>query len=442
MSTPHEPSISEPSQWVPAGHAARAFFVTANTIRRWAREGRLPSIAYPRAYGRDKGQRDRRLFDISALHAGPRVSGSPSTEPTETEGRTEEAIYARVSTPKQKEDLERQINALQRSHPQAVVYRDICSGLNFKRPGLHRLLGRIFEGRVRQVHVAHRDRLCRFGYDLLTFVCGWFGTTITVESSHDTPPSLEGELSADILSILTVFGARLHGSRSHDQALSIAKIQGLSSAEAENATAKRQKLEHMEKKRETVNENGRKRSVRGTKNPLQPNQELRTYKIRLHPTPDQENRLKNQWFRAARDAYNYLLGAVQRRDLPCTPESVNRLARPTPSEGHEGTLVPCLPPWIHRQHRCIYKNAMLDLVASMKANETVQRKNPAHRWTNKFRSLRGDPTECIRLDAAKFRPEDREGREKPKDAGPSQACCGNVVCLCLSCPSSHSPTGK
>jgi predicted site-specific integrase-resolvase len=143
--------------------------------------------------------------------------GSVETQPSNAggESRTDavDAIYARVSTRKQLDDLESQIRTLTTKYPDHVVFRDCASGLNFKRKGLLSLLQLAFEGRLRLVRIAHRDRLCRFAFDLLEYVFLKHGTKIHVEAS-DLPSSAESELAEDVLAVITVFGARLHGARS------------------------------------------------------------------------------------------------------------------------------------------------------------------------------------------------------------------------------------
>ena len=124
-----------------------------------------------------------------------------------------EAIYARVSTRKQLDDLQSQIRTLTTKYPDHVVFSDCASGLNFKRKGLLSLLQLSFEGRLRLVRIAHRDRLCRFAFDLLEYVFLKHGAKIYVEAS-DLPSSAESELAEDVLAVITVFGARLHGARS------------------------------------------------------------------------------------------------------------------------------------------------------------------------------------------------------------------------------------
>ena len=123
-----------------------------------------------------------------------------------------DAIYARVSTRKQLEYLETQIQGLKSKYPSAIVFRDCASGLNFRRKGLLSLLQQVLEGRVRVVHLAYRNRLCRFAYDLVERVFKHFDTEITVETHDASSP--ESELADDVLSIITVFSARMYGRRS------------------------------------------------------------------------------------------------------------------------------------------------------------------------------------------------------------------------------------
>ena len=62
--------------------------------------------------------------------------------------------------------------------------------------------------------ITHKDRLLRFGSELVFFLCEHFGTQVVIiNASEDS--SFEEELASDVLEIITVFSARLHGSRSH-----------------------------------------------------------------------------------------------------------------------------------------------------------------------------------------------------------------------------------
>ena len=187
--------------------------VTTKTLARWADQGKVKCIR-PNKNG-------HRRYDVTSFKTAREQaeSNGAEDESAEEENRptvTVNAIYARVSTRKQAGDLQRQVSALKAKYPDHVVITDIASGLNFNRKGLKALLQLCFEGRLQKVRVAHKDRLCRFAFDLLKHVLQEHGAEITVEE-HDENASSERDLADDVLAVLaviTVFGARLHGRRS------------------------------------------------------------------------------------------------------------------------------------------------------------------------------------------------------------------------------------
>lgn len=123
-------------------------------------------------------------------------------------------IYTRVSSKKQQSDLERQIKYLQKLYPDYRVISDIGSGLNFNRKGLNNLLEAIITGTVEEVVVAHKDRLCGFGFELIENICKYFSTTLTIVDDK-SGKSQTDELAEDLLSIITVFTARFYGQRKY-----------------------------------------------------------------------------------------------------------------------------------------------------------------------------------------------------------------------------------
>lgn len=88
------------------------------------------------------------------------------------------------------------------------------SGLNFKREGLKALLERSLRGDQLTVVVAHRDRLARFGFDLIEWLIERNGGPVVVLSkAHHTSPS--DELLQDLLAVLGGFVARRPGLRKY-----------------------------------------------------------------------------------------------------------------------------------------------------------------------------------------------------------------------------------
>ena len=139
-------------------------------------------------------------------------SVSPDKKPTRTN-----FIYTRVSSKKQMDDLSRQIIYIQSKHTQYTSYTtlsDIGSGINFKRKGLQTILDSCLQGLIGEVVIAHRDRLSRFGFELIKCFITKAGGTITV-LDDDGHKSTEQELAEDLLSIVHIYSCKQMGKRSY-----------------------------------------------------------------------------------------------------------------------------------------------------------------------------------------------------------------------------------
>lgn len=185
---------------VPIHEAAEALGVSAQTLRRWEREGRL--LPDERTAG------GRRRYDLARLkpemfHAAPQDRKT--------------IAYARVSSHDQKDDLERQKQVLElycaRQGWTFEVIADLGSGMNYHKKGLKRLLDAIIDGQVGRLVITHKDRLLRFGAELVFAICEAKGVEVVIlNQGEDT--TFEEDLAKDVLEIITVFSARLYGSRS------------------------------------------------------------------------------------------------------------------------------------------------------------------------------------------------------------------------------------
>lgn len=102
---------------------------------------------------------------------------------------------------------------MQSKYPEAEIIKDISSGLNYKRKGLKAILGRAMQGDKLKVVVAHKDRLTRFGFDLIEWIIEQSGGKVVVLKQTNLSP--EQELTKDLLSILHVFSCRMHGLRNY-----------------------------------------------------------------------------------------------------------------------------------------------------------------------------------------------------------------------------------
>ncbi|MDA8345106.1 MAG: IS607 family transposase [Thermaerobacter sp.] len=182
------------------GKAAKELGVHPDTLRRWEKYGKIEVERTPTGF---------RRYDLTKLRGLAPRTGS-STRQT--------LLYARVSSHDQKEDLVRQV-ALLESFSAAngwtyEVVQDLGSGLNYHKKGLRLLIKRICSGEVGRLVVTHKDRLLRFGSELVFALCEQFGTEVVIINASEEA-SFEEELVQDVLEIITVFSARLYGSRSH-----------------------------------------------------------------------------------------------------------------------------------------------------------------------------------------------------------------------------------
>jgi putative resolvase len=185
---------------VAISEAARLLGVHADTLRRWERQGKINP---------QRTQGGLRRYDLGEIRPD-------MYRATETVARKTVA-YARVSSHDQKDDLERQKQVLE-SYCAAQgwtfeVVADLGSGMSYRKRGLQKLLGDVISGSVGRLVLNHKDRLLRFGAELVFAICEIKGVEIVIlNKGEDT--SFEQDLAQDVLEIITVFSARLYGARS------------------------------------------------------------------------------------------------------------------------------------------------------------------------------------------------------------------------------------
>jgi putative resolvase len=124
-------------------------------------------------------------------------------------------IYARVSSVGQKQDLERQILSLQTDYPNYELIKDIGSGVNLNRKGLRKIIDYAIRGEIEEVIIMHKDRLCRFGYELIEDLIKKYsnGKIIIVNKKEVKEP--KEELVEDVLQIMNIFVAKMNGMRKY-----------------------------------------------------------------------------------------------------------------------------------------------------------------------------------------------------------------------------------
>jgi excisionase family DNA binding protein len=189
-------------KFISIGEAADVLGVAVSTLRRWEAEGRLSP--HHRTLG------GHRRYEIVALQ---RLLKPDDVIPKKVVG------YARVSSHDQKDDLARQAARLRAFGAEQglgylEVIDDLGSGLNYRKKGLKRLIRLIAQRQIGHLIVMHKDRLLRFGSELLFELCRLNDIRVTViEDVSDAPH--EQQLAADVIELMTVFSERLYGKRSH-----------------------------------------------------------------------------------------------------------------------------------------------------------------------------------------------------------------------------------
>ena len=135
-------------------------------------------------------------------------------------------LYARVSTKKQMDDLDRQIENLKTyAYTKGYSFElitDIGSGLNYKKEGLKKLIRMICNKEIKKLVILYKDRLVRFSFELIEEVCRI--NDVEIEIIDNTTVSKEQELTDDLIQIITVFANRLYGSRSKKTASLIKQV--------------------------------------------------------------------------------------------------------------------------------------------------------------------------------------------------------------------------
>lgn len=183
------------------GKFAKSLGVSIQTLRNWDKEGKLkPTYVTEngyRYYSEDLLNKFRNIKNVNKI-------------------KKKNILYARVSTKNQKDDLNRQIDNLkQYAYNKGYSFEiitDIGSGINYKKEGLLKMINLVECGEVDRIIVLYKDRLIRFGYDLIEYICKLNDTKIEIVDNSTI--SKEQELTEDLIQIITVFANRLYGARS------------------------------------------------------------------------------------------------------------------------------------------------------------------------------------------------------------------------------------
>ncbi|MBD3950135.1 IS607 family transposase [Tuanshanicoccus lijuaniae] len=185
-------------QYLIIGEAADYIGKSPHTLRKWDKDGTLVP-----EHKTDYGTRyysKRQLNEYLGIESKNKVVIG----------------YARVSSKKQEQDLQRQIENLEtylfaQGKPFTII-KDIGSGINYEKKGLLRLMREVKEGRVDKIVVLYKDRLLRIGFELFQAFCDLYSVPIEIVDSQKVDE--QQELTEDLVQVMTVFACRMQGRRS------------------------------------------------------------------------------------------------------------------------------------------------------------------------------------------------------------------------------------
>jgi len=193
--------MSAPERLLRPKEACQRLGISYPTLARWVREGKIRAVRTAGGKYRIPESEVRRIAE-----------GAPVSKEVRA------VIYARVSSPGQKGDLEGQIQYLtqycsSKGYRVIDVLSDVASGLRADRKGLLKLLDYVTNRQVDVVVVAYRDRLTRFGFEYLEYLFRQYGVRVEAVLG-DEPKDSRQELVEDLIEIVDSFAGRLYGLRS------------------------------------------------------------------------------------------------------------------------------------------------------------------------------------------------------------------------------------
>jgi predicted site-specific integrase-resolvase len=181
--------------------------VHQRTLYQWDKKGLIETVRTPggkRLYNVTKFLKDRKIETeqpdiIDELDKMDRLN----------------ICYIRVSSQNQKDDLESQRKLMREQYPKHYIIEDIGSGLNLNKRGIKKIIHMAISGKVNELVIAYRDRLTRFGYDLIEELINKYSKGKIIVLSEEDKIEPEEELVKDVMSIMNVYVAKMNGLRKY-----------------------------------------------------------------------------------------------------------------------------------------------------------------------------------------------------------------------------------
>lgn len=185
------------------GEAAKYLGYRVQTLQKWDREGKLKPASRTKTNRREYTKAQLDLFLGRKVQSDRKIYA-----------------YCRVSSSSQKSDLLNQRKLLElycanKGYVSVEYIEEIGGGLNFNRKKLQEIFSDVQKGLISNIIVTHKDRLCRFGFDFLNFICTENNCSLEVINAETTSP--EQEVTEDLMAIIHCFSCRLYGLRKYNK---------------------------------------------------------------------------------------------------------------------------------------------------------------------------------------------------------------------------------
>ncbi len=183
--------------------ASELLGVHQRTLYQWDEKGLIETIRTPG---------NKRLYNVEKY-----LKNKNNLSKEDDNNEQIKIVYVRVSSASQKDDLERQKKYMLKRYPNHLLIEDIGSGMNLNKRGIRKIIKLAIEGKVEEVVIAYKDRLARFGYELIKDLIKEYsnGRIIVLHQKKDIEP--EEELVKDMLQIMNIFVAKMNGLRKYKE---------------------------------------------------------------------------------------------------------------------------------------------------------------------------------------------------------------------------------
>jgi len=191
------------ANYIGGQEASKILGVHQRTLYNWETNGLIETIRTPG---------NKRLYNVNKFIENKKCTDTTCTNLDDLDKKEKLNIcYVRVSSNNQKDDLMRQKTQMQQLYPSYIIIEEIGSGLNLNKKGIKKIIKLAIAGKINELVVAYRDRLTRFGFELIEELIKDYskGKIIILNEKDKIEP--EEELVKDIMSIMNVYVAKMNG---------------------------------------------------------------------------------------------------------------------------------------------------------------------------------------------------------------------------------------